>query len=124
MSPDGGIHDKGNKYVLGEKTQSSGLDAQTDFIDTLNNDAFGGFNNWRLPSIKELSTIANKGNNYQAINASYFPNTIGTAYWSMTTYSANGADHAWHMSFDSGHTYHYSKTKRWNVRAVKGGTAA
>jgi hypothetical protein len=116
---DGSIHDKDDKYVL-RKAQESDLDARLDFIKRLNDEQFGGQSQWpwRLPTIKELHTLANKGNYNPAISAAYFPNTIGTAYWADTDHTANGVDDAWYD--DSGYDNYHDKSNSCHVRAVRG----
>lgn len=76
----------GNAGIPGD-----GTDAE-DFINDLNAANFGGFSDWRLPTIKELSFIANKGVNNPAIDKAYFPNTVARYYWSSTTYADNTGD--------------------------------
>ena len=64
-----------------------------DFLDALNEAGFGGFNDWRLPTIKELSYLVDYSIPYPGptINTIYFPNMVKTSkssgyrYWSCTT---------------------------------------
>ncbi len=75
---DGTIHDKDNTY---------GWDSiESAVIKTLNNIHFGGFSDWRFPSIKELASIVNRNTYDPSIAISYFPNTMLSSYWSSTTY--------------------------------------
>jgi hypothetical protein len=93
---DGGIHDKDNAYTWYDPntatnggnagTPGNGTDTQ-DFIDALNAAKFGGFQDWRLPRVKELSWIVNANRYSPAINTVYFQNTMSTDYWSSTTYA-------------------------------------
>lgn len=87
---DDGIHDSSNTYFW--------QDAQDVFIATLNNDNFGGYSDWRLPTIKELTLIIHRGFYEPAINTVYFPNTVSNGYWSSTTYAYVTAD-AWGVGF-------------------------
>jgi len=44
-----------------------------DFINALNSDHFGGFSDWRLPTVKELSLLVNRGTVSPSIDIAYFP---------------------------------------------------
>jgi PKD repeat protein len=122
---DGTIHDKDNTYTWYDPsdpnpgTPGDGTDTK-DFIDTLNNDNFGGYNDWRLPSIKELESIVNNSISYPqpAISISYFQNTQSFFYWSST----NTSTLAWGVYFNSsGHVFSYGKSGNYYVRATRGG---
>jgi len=106
---DSSIHDKDNMY--------NWQDAQDVFIATLNSQNFGGHNNWRLPSVKVLSSIVNRNNHNPSINTSYFPNTVSDYYWSSTT-TAYDPNSAWNVRFNDGNmAYGYKASNRY-VRAV------
>jgi len=76
---DDSIHDKGNTYTW--------QDAQDVFIATLNNNNFGGYSDWRLPTVKELNSIVDSDRYNPSINTTYFLNTMSHLYRSSTTYS-------------------------------------
>jgi len=100
----------------------------------------GGYDDWRLPSIEELSEIVtlcggisvtvdddawgdiwdkNKANeNYQAnYKAKGF---ASSNYWSSTAYAGN-ASYAWVVSFSFGYQDYYSKSSDYYVRCVRSG---
>jgi len=109
---DGSIHDKDNTY--------NWQDAQDVFIAALNNDNFGGYSDWRLPTINELSFIRNLDTYDPSINTDYFPNTmVSSDYWSSTTY-AGDPSYAWLVDFYDGDVLHYGKSYNY-VRAVRSG---
>ncbi len=112
---DTSIHDKDNTY--------NWFDAQSGFIVNLNAAGFGGFSDWRLPTVKELSFIVNRETYNPAINPTYFPNTMSSHYWSSTT-NVDSKDRSWCINFYNGDIYgYYSKLNNYHVRAVRGGQA-
>jgi Protein of unknown function (DUF1566) len=56
---------------------------------------------WRLPNVKELSSIADKGCQSPAIDSTAFPNTPNAGYWSSSPYVGD-ASVAWYVLFDGG----------------------
>jgi Protein of unknown function (DUF1566)/Viral BACON domain len=89
-------------------TPGAGTDTE-DFIKALNDARYGGYSDWRMPTIKELAYIVNYSIPYPGptIDTGYFPNTAASWYWSSTTYAYN--------------TYNYNKFDSNYVRAVRGG---
>lgn len=120
-------HDADNNYTwydpsdpIDEGTES---DHDTkDFLDALNSARFGGYNDWRLPTIKELVYLVRYDIQIAGptIDTRYFPNTVSAGYWSSTTH-ANFPNAAWLVYFDSGLGYVFYKEYGEYVRAVRGG---
>jgi len=108
---DGTIHDKDGQYTW--------ADAQSVFIQALNDTSFGGFSDWRMPTLKELTLIVNRGRYNPAINTDYFTNTQSSYYWSSTT-KVDFPDDAWRLGFTYGHVYYNNKSSAYYVRAVRG----
>jgi hypothetical protein len=83
------------------------------------NMALGGNSDWRLPTIKELSTLVDSSVPYPGptIDASYFPNTVAASYLAISP------SVAWYVDFGYGYVYKNGKTEsdRYRVRAVRGG---
>ena len=128
---DGYIHDKDNQYTWYDSNpETNGGDAGTpgdgtdteDFIAALNTANFGGNNDWRLPTIKELASISNLGMSRPAVDTVYFPNTVlSSYYWSSTT-QADDTSSAWFVDFfDYGADGWLGKSNNYYVRAVRGG---
>jgi len=100
------------------ESYNSGVNT-TLFIDQMNRNEFGGFNDWRLPSIKELSTISNFGMKYPALDDIYFNNNINELYWTTTSYISRD-NHVWTVQMNNGDCCDTSKSQKCYVRAVRG----
>ncbi len=109
---DGSIHDKDNSY--------NWYGAQDVFIATLNGQNFGGHNDWRLPTVKELSSIVNRDWHDPAINTTFFPNTRCSYYWSSTTV-IGWSSLAWVADFCNGYNGGCYELDYFYLRAVRGG---
>jgi hypothetical protein len=103
---DGGIHDWDNTY--------NANDAQNVFIKALNDNSFGGFNDWRIPTAKELVFLVDRDRGNPAINISYFPNTQSSNYLASDS-------SGWCVYFWNGSASNYFKPPAgYYVRAVHG----
>jgi len=103
-----------------EGTPEEGKDTKG-FINALNSAQFGGYSDWRLPSLKELSSIVNYdiSSPGPTINTTYFPNTQASFYW--TSYASPGWEaYAWVIGFDDNNSHYYGKYRPLYVRAVRG----
>jgi len=96
---DNSIHDKDNTYYS--------PDAQL-LINQLNRAVFGGFNDWRLPDVKELSCLVNMSRMSPAVNPDYFPNLI-LYYWSGNpTPVVSGNKYCnYYVQVQNGYVYNY-----------------
>ena len=84
----------------------------------------GGFTDWRLPTIKELSTLVNERQVRPAINTTFFPTTRSAPYWTSTTF-AKHPGFAWYINFEKGLELNGGyKGRQYYVRAVRGGLVA
>ncbi|MGA1869955.1 MAG: DUF1566 domain-containing protein [bacterium] len=118
-------HDADNKYTWYNPDDPDdpgqnfvGTDTK-DLIDRLNNEVFGGFADWRLPTIKELHTLVIWAEESPAINSDYFPNCNFGAYWSSTTRAAQTLA-AWRQDFSGKGSYNIDPKNSFNyVRAVR-----
>lgn len=136
-----GLHDTDNWYTWYDPnpatnggnagTPTDGTDTD-DFINAVNDEDFGGFSDWRLPSIKELASLVDILSHAPAVNRNFFPRTnfdvyslpsnnkYHSNYWTSTT-SATYPGHAWEMDFWYGYDTYYTKSHFRNfVRAVRG----
>lgn len=84
-----------------------------------NLDSFG-FDDWRLPNPRELSTIVHAGDWAPSINEAVFPNTSADVDWTWTS-REDGSSLAWGVSFSSdGPVDPISKTRERQARCVRG----
>jgi len=90
------------------------------YAAAVNSAALCGFNDWRLPSFRELQTLVHYGAQSPAIDTTYFPNTVASNFWSASTYVPNPA-RAWYVSSNFGGVDDLLKTSGLRVRLVRGG---
>ncbi len=74
---------------------------------------------WRLPSVNELKSLADRSRYNPTINTSYFPATVSSYYWSSSTH-VDGASLAWSVFFSYGDVGYNGKTGSYYVRCVSG----
>jgi len=120
-----------SNYTIGANTvvdKTTGLEWQkTDDNTTRNwNDAMAycagltldGKSDWRLPSVLELQSIVDYGGSNPAINATAFPGTDASYYWSASSSAAYSTD-AWRVLFSDGNVLANVKTVSYYVRCVR-----
>ena len=81
---------------------------------------FANHADWRLPNIKELSSLAARDRYSPAINSTVFPNTPSDFYW---TASPNASDmyFAWRFYFNTGYDNVGNRGDLYYVRLVRVG---
>lgn len=73
------------------------------FVADVNSSALCGFNTgWRLPTQRELFTLAHLGAENPSIDSTYFPNTKNLDYWSATPSAVYSPSGVWTVVFNSG----------------------
>ena len=97
---------------------------QTDWdsvIDWCNSLVFGGYDDWRLPNMKELQSIIDYGTDSPAIDTTYFTNTKWLDYYWTSTTVNNATPYAWAIVFQNGSDHIGDKDNHYYLRAVRGG---
>lgn len=116
----------GNAGGLGANTCNGTLASYANQCNTanyvlaVNAAALCGHSDWRLPSQKELQSLANSRAGSPVIDTTYFSNTQANPYWSASNYaSASGS--AWYVDFNAGGSDASLKSTGRYVRLVRGG---
>lgn len=90
------------------------------FITAVNAAALCTYSDWRLPNLRELSTLVHFGASSPSIDTTYFPNTPVSNYRSATSNVGNTSQ-AWSVYFFEGTTLVNSKAGGDSLRLVRGG---
>lgn len=102
---DGGIHDAFTNYRWGGiSAQGSGFgNYHGDWdilVNTSNNASFCGQQDWRVPTLIELHSIASLHTTSMTIDKDFFPNTRNSLYWSSNP--SHSSTDAWYFAFANG----------------------
>jgi hypothetical protein len=105
---------------VSDRTKLKNFSEATEYCTNL---TLGGYTNWRVPNIKELMYIANRGRSNPAIDDSVFTSVgigSGTFYWSATPEIAN-TNNMWAVQFSFGDNKPLFNGLNLFVRCVRSG---
>ena len=88
------------------------------FVQDVNATNMCGHGDWRMPTFRELQSLVRLGVS-PPIDGSYFPSTVGSAFWSGSPVAAS-ANNAWSL-FANGASANYFKSDSLPVRLVRVG---
>ena len=108
---DGSVHDKDNTYRWGgagaEKTGTIFFDDWNSLLSATKSEKLCGFDDWRVPTIDELKTLATNTGTKPMLDTNVFPLTLAMPYWSVTTYQ-HYPEHAQTVDFATGTSNYYT----------------
>lgn len=114
-----GYEYKNNTCAKASGTKDFTWDAAMAHAEKINKTGFAGHKDWRVPAVKELTSIIEKTCTKPAINATIFPNTSQARYWTASPY-AYGQGLAWIVDFRTGNDNNSYKKGSYRVRLVRG----
>ena len=90
--------------------------------DQVSREGAAFFNDWRVPSLRELATITDRGCKNPRTNVTVFPGTPAAPFWSSTPRPGESAgERALGLSFGAEGVVLARKDERFHVRLVRTG---
>lgn len=82
---------------------------------------FAGNSDWRMPNVAELNSLLERERINPAINTTFFPNTLGAAFWTSSPIVQAADGFVWGVTFgDGGHIFWGTPSEGYQVRLVRG----
>lgn len=115
---DGTVRDN-NSSIMWQQEDDGLMRTWDEAASYCGNLELGGYTDWRFPTMRELSGIANYGRTDPAIDLTAFPSTKNAPYWSSSS-SDTYKDNAWYVNFSDGTVGGSAKSSRYHVRCARG----
>lgn len=90
------------------------------YVDWVNQQGLCGHTDWRLPSVRELASIAVLSKEIPALDKHYFSDTVKPRFFTGQTYVGDPS-RVWYVYFSDGSVSSTSKSDASNLRLVRGG---
>lgn len=103
----------------GSCTGLGSCDSQT-YLNWVNQTGLCGFNDWRMPTVLELSSIAVLSKVIPAVDALYFPDTPQPRFFTGESL-AKDPSRVWYVYFSDGSVSSTNKGDASHIRLVRGG---
>lgn len=87
-------------------------------VQEINISGFAGYTDWRVPNIKELSSLVDHQCSYPSINLARFPNTPAMWYWSASA-TAGLPGNVWYVYFGNGYINWSNNQGGYQLRLVR-----
>lgn len=94
----------GQDFVDGTCRGGSAGNSWSLALDIAENSTFAGYEDWRLPNIKELLSIVEHRCVNPALDLDVFPGAVGYALWSSSPF--NNSSYIWFVYMDDGTSWH------------------
>jgi len=78
-----------------------------------------GFDDWRLPTLKEFYTIVDLRRNRPAIKGG-FEMRVDDKFWTTTLFVKNPKKEAWRINMSFGEAEPYNQNRSYRIRCVRG----
>ena len=111
------VYDKETKLIWQRKGSSKKM-SWSNAKEYCENLLWGGYDDWRLPTIDELKSIVDYSRYNPAIDTDYF-DIKSDYYWSSTT-DVSDSSYAWHVLFDGGNDHWHLKSLHDYALCVRG----
>jgi hypothetical protein len=116
---DGTVKDNYTGLVW-QKHQASALMSWEEALVHSEGLVLAGFDDWRMPNIKEIQSLNDAALCKPSFNRSFFPDISSGVYWSSTTL-VNAPAKAWTINVDYGIVSYTEKIQNGKVICVRGG---
>lgn len=109
------------KRCVGSAGTYAWSDAQR-HADKVSRDGLAFFNDWRVPALRELATITDRGCANPRTDLTVFPDTPAAAFWSATPRPGeSGGERVLALNFGAGGVMLARKEERLHLRLVRTG---